>query len=193
MRYGIWGIFLCLVKKVPLWCFWRLPFWKPRCKTCLICHLSNFLLIKMFYFLVWLSLGGFFLRFYFIFSFIFNILVFIAAQLFFFFVANVETACLVVGPISIVFNIVPYKISCGDCFKFSLYELFIAIWAVGKDSALYVCYPLRTNENIVPLFGSSVLFIRSFVGNKLLTCFSFLIFRVILYWILMWTIYFYRW
>ena len=62
------------------------------------------------------------------------ILIPIAAQLFFIFAANVDAAWLIVGPISTVFNIVPYNASCGDCFRFSFYDLLIAICAVGNSS-----------------------------------------------------------
>ena len=65
-----------------------------------------------------------FLRFIFvlIFCLVLVILIPIVAQLFFIFVANVVVVWLVMGPISTVFNIVPYKISCGNCFKFSMYD-----------------------------------------------------------------------
>ena len=65
-------------------------------------------------------------------------LVFIVDQLFFIFVTNVDVVWLIVGPISIVLNVVPYNASRGDCFKFSLYDLLIAICAVGNNS-IYLC------------------------------------------------------
>ena len=85
------------------------------------------------------------------------ILIFIAAQFFFFFVAKIDAVWLAVGPISIVLNFMPYNASCEDYFKFSLYDLFIAIYVVGNNSThLCLLFPAKNRK-----YYSSVWFIRS--------------------------------
>ena len=84
------------------------------------------------------------------------ILVPIAAQLFFIFAANVDAAWLTVGPIFTVFNVVPYSASYGDCLRFSLYDLLIAIYVVGNNST-HLCL-LSPVNNLK--YCSSVWFIR---------------------------------
>ena len=119
------------------------------------------------------------------------ILILIVAQLFFIFIANFNVFWLVMGLISIVFNIVPYKISCANYFKYSMYDLLIAIYIVGNNST-HLCLLFLANNL---KYCSNVWFIRSvwpFIwGWKTVDMFFFKFFAI-LYWILTWTICFCR-
>ena len=150
----ILGKFSCLVKTVPPLCFSLLNV--PMYGVSNLSSVKFFVDKNVLFFGLIVTIF-FCVLFYFHFCLALVIFIPIVTQLFFIFVANVDAVLLVVGPISIVFNIVPSKISCGNYFKFSLYDLLIAICVVGNNSIYLFLLFFANNLN----YCSNVWFIRS--------------------------------